>query len=71
MLLSCHLETLKSSENLDVVVMGEGEETMVDILDQPFHGSSTIWMRLKEFFSEIQRTGNLKTTPETTFNKGP
>jgi anaerobic magnesium-protoporphyrin IX monomethyl ester cyclase len=27
-------ETLKDSENLDVVVMGEGEQTMVDIADQ-------------------------------------
>jgi anaerobic magnesium-protoporphyrin IX monomethyl ester cyclase len=29
-------ETLNSSEDLDVVVKGEGEETMVDILDESF-----------------------------------
>lgn len=56
-------ETLNSSEHLDVVVRGEGEETMVDILDQSFqevpHLDNVSGIVFRDY-----KTGNLKSTPE-------
>ena len=54
-------ETLKSSENLDVVVMGEGEETIVDLAN---HSTDTIHNldEVKGIFYKDLKNGNLKTT---------
>jgi anaerobic magnesium-protoporphyrin IX monomethyl ester cyclase len=45
-------ETLKSSENLDVVVMGEGEKTMVDLAN---HSTESIHDldEVRELFTRI------------------
>lgn len=56
-------ETLNSSEDLDVVVMGEGEETMVDILDESFQEVPHM-DNVPGIFFRDQKTGNLKSTPE-------
>jgi len=56
-------ETLKSSENLDVVVMGEGEETMVDLAN---HCTESI-QDLDEVKGIVYRdlnSGNFKTTQQ-------
>ena len=45
-------ETLKSSENLDVVVMGEGEQTMVDLANH-FTKVTMVLMTLRELFTGI------------------
>ena len=54
-------ETLKSSENLDVVVMGEGEETMVDLAN---HSTESIHDldEVKGIVYRDLKNGNLKTT---------
>ena len=54
-------ETLKSSENLDVVVMGEGEETIVDLAN---HSTDTIHNldEVKGIVYKDLKNGNLKTT---------
>ena len=56
-------ETLNSSEHLDVVVRGEGEETMVDILDQSFQEVPHL-DNVSGIVFRDQKTGNLKSTPE-------
>lgn len=56
-------ETLNSSEDLDVVVMGEGEETMVDILDESFQEVPQM-DNVPGIFFRDQKTGNIKSTPE-------
>ncbi len=56
-------ETLKSSGNLDAIVMGEGEETMVDLANQ----SNREYMNLDEVKGIVYRDlkeNNLKTTPK-------
>ena len=63
-------ETLKDSDTLDVVVMGEGEKTMVEIADHLGKDSGFSKM-LGELSFRDQKTGNLKSTPQTAFNKGP
>ncbi|MDO8869536.1 MAG: radical SAM protein [Methanobacteriaceae archaeon] len=57
------LETLNSSGDLDVVVMGEGEETMVDILDESFQEVPQMDNVPGIFFRDPQ-TRNIKSTPE-------
>jgi anaerobic magnesium-protoporphyrin IX monomethyl ester cyclase len=56
-------ETLKSSKNLDVVVIGEGEETMVDLAN---HSTENIQDldEVKGIVYKDLKNGNLKTTPE-------
>src|SRR5664280_1895149 len=56
-------ETLKSSKNLDIVVIGEGEETIVDLAN---HSTERI-QDLEDVEGIVYRdlkNGNLKTTPE-------
>jgi anaerobic magnesium-protoporphyrin IX monomethyl ester cyclase len=57
------LETLKSSENLDVVVMGEGEETMVDVVDQSSQENIPDLEEVKGIVYRDPSTRNLKSTP--------
>jgi anaerobic magnesium-protoporphyrin IX monomethyl ester cyclase len=54
-------ETLKSSENLDVVVIGEGEETMVDLANHST-GSSHGLDEVKGIFYRDLMSENLKAT---------
>ncbi len=56
-------ETLNSSEYLDVVVKGEGEETMVDILDESFQEVPHM-DNVQGIFFRDPKIGNLKSTPE-------
>lgn len=55
-------ETLKASEALDVVVMGEGEETMVDIAAQSSHESIPYLEDIKGIVFRDPKTGSLKST---------
>jgi anaerobic magnesium-protoporphyrin IX monomethyl ester cyclase len=54
-------ETLKSSENLDVVVMGEGEETMVDLANHSTESSHGL-DEVKGIFYRDLMSENLKST---------
>ena len=55
------LETLKSSENLDAVVMGEGEETIVDFANHSYHGKNDLEDVNGIVYRDLE-SGNLKTT---------
>jgi len=57
------LETLKSSENLDAVVMGEGEETIVDLANHSNSGKNDLEDVKGIVYRDIE-SGNLKTTPK-------
>jgi len=57
------LETLKSSENLDAVVMGEGEETIVDLANHSNSGKNDLEDVKVIVYRDIE-SGNLKTTPK-------
>ena len=54
-------ETLKDSENLDVVVMGEGEETMVDLVDHATQNITDLEDVRGIMYKDI-KTKNIKTT---------
>ncbi|MDD3985155.1 MAG: radical SAM protein [Methanobacterium sp.] len=54
-------ETLNNSENLDVLVMGEGEETIVDLANHST-GSSNDLEDVRGIVYRDLRNGNLKTT---------
>ncbi|MDD1775207.1 MAG: B12-binding domain-containing radical SAM protein [Methanobacterium sp.] len=56
-------ETLKSSENLDAVVIGEGEETMVDLANHSTKNSQNL-DEVKGIVYRDLKSGNIKTTPE-------
>ncbi len=56
-------ETLKGSKALDVVVMGEGEETLVDIADQSSPESIPDLEDVRGIIFRDPHTGNLKSTP--------
>ena len=62
-------ETLKSSENLDVVVMGEGEETIVDLAN---HSTDTIHNldEVKGICLQGFKEWKFKNNTKTAFNKG-
>lgn len=57
-------ETLKDSDELDVVVMGEGEETMVNLVDQHDNGSIPVLEEVDGIVLRDRNTGNLKSTPK-------
>jgi anaerobic magnesium-protoporphyrin IX monomethyl ester cyclase len=54
-------ETLKSSENLDVVVIGEGEETIVDLVNHSTESSHDL-EDVRGIVYRNLKNGNLKTT---------
>ncbi|HEY0195941.1 MAG TPA: radical SAM protein [Methanobacterium sp.] len=54
-------ETLKSSENLDLVVMGEGEETMVDLANHSTESGQDLDLVKGIVYREL-KSGNLKIT---------
>ncbi len=55
-------ETLKNSENLDLVVMGEGEETMVDIAEHVSLENISDLENVRGIVFKDPNTGNLKYT---------
>ncbi|MDP3065442.1 MAG: radical SAM protein [Methanobacteriaceae archaeon] len=57
------LETLKDSEAIDVVVMGEGEETMVELADQSSRKISDL-EDVRGIVFRDPNTGSLKSTPD-------
>lgn len=61
------IETLKSSKDLDVVVLGEGEETIVDLLDNYSKGGSSNLENVKGIvyrdMDDSSGNGHIKATP--------